>query len=208
MKVSEFLNRDRFDQNSFRVRFDAPSKTVVIFGPIDWDYRHQRPQNLAHAFSKMGLDVFYVNPTICSRINSSVEVDIVFVGNVRVCTIYSNYRKNSFYIGTAGFPTQLAGSVSSLIESLVANNTYSSVILLVGQPSWWPLIERLQGNQIIFDCMDLHSGFRQIDPRNVILEEKLDSSSDLITVTSEFLLQAKLTTFEKNKNIRCFSQNI
>lgn len=190
-KVSSFLARSQSREKSIRIRFGEIDSAVVIFAPIDWHYRHQRPQNFAEAYSKIGKLVFYINPTVEYKPGFQDEIYSEQIEGVWICTIRSSFRRKSFYIGVDGFPQKLAESVSKLIEDVISTKSNSSALLLVQQPSWWPLVERLQGNQIVFDCMDFHAGFAEIDPLNVFLESSLDASSDQIVVTSEFLATSK-----------------
>ncbi len=170
-----------------RIKFNNIDQAIVFFAPIDWQYRHQRPQNLAEAFTKMGKQVFYFNPTVEYKSGPQDDIFAEQIDGIWICTIRSSFRRKNFYIGVAGIPHQILESVAKQIEDLLSRKSSSSALLLVQQPSWWPLAERLQGNQIIFDCMDLHAGFSVIDPLNVSSEAFLDESSDQVVVTSEFL---------------------
>ncbi len=191
INLKTFFSRSQSPERNFRIRFGEIDTAVVIFAPIDWDFRHQRPQNLAQAYSKIGKLVFYINPTVEYKVGFQDEIYSEQIEGVWICTIRSSFRRKSFYIGVDGFPQKLAESVGKLIEDLISTKSSSSAILLVQQPSWWPLVERLQGNQMVFDCMDFHAGFAEIDPLNVSLESLLDASSDQIVVTSEFLATSK-----------------
>ena len=196
LKFKTFFSKEEIYDNCVRIRFDNLGKAIIFFAPIDWQYRHQRPQNLAESFSITGKQVFYFNPTV--EYNSHLENDIFAeqIDGIWICTIRSNFRRKNFYVGVEGIPQQIVESVAKKIEELISKKTCSSALLVVQQPSWWPLVEHLQGNQIIFDCMDLHMGFALIDSQNVSHEKFLDETSDQIAVTSELLLTKK--TSEKN----------
>lgn len=191
LKFKVFFSKKRQNENSMRIRFNNFDQAIVFFAPIDWRYRHQRPQNLAEAFNKLGKQVFYINPTVEYKSGPHDDIFVEQINGIWICTIRSSFHRKNFYIGVAGIPHQIVESVAKQIEDLLARKTSSSALLLVQQPSWWPLVERLQGNQILFDCMDLHSGFSVIDPLNMSLETFLDESSDQIVVTSEFLAKKK-----------------
>lgn len=202
IKFRVIFSRREYCEKVFRTRYNETDKAVVIFAPIDWRYRHQRPQNLAESFSKAGNTVFYVNPTVEYSSGFQDEVYVEQIESVWVCTIRSSFRGKSWYIGVEGFPQQIAESVAKQIEDQVSRKAYGSAILLVQQPSWWPIVERMQGNQIVFDCMDLHAGFADIDPLNVSLESLLDTSSDQIIVTSEFLATSKSSQLSDLKPLK------
>jgi len=178
--------------SSHRIRFDQTSKSFVFFAPIDWGYRVQRPQNLAAYLAKKGYDVFYINPTIYPRNKSVGEVEVEKIDGVSVCTIYSNSRTNAFYIGTASAEIHLIDTFAMLIENLLTTKSYSSTKMVVQQPGWWPYIKGLVGNQVVFDCMDYHEGFKEIGKAIRENEDNLDQSSDTIVVSSQHLLARKL----------------
>jgi len=208
IKFDSFFSRGQSREKNVRIRFGNMDTAVVIFSPIDWFYRYQRPQNLADAFSKIGKLVFYINPTVEYKAGFQDEIYSEQIEGVWVCTIRSSFRRKSFYIGVDGFPQELAESVGRLIEDLISTKASSSALLLVQQPSWWPLVERLQGNQLVFDCMDFHAGFAEIEPLNISLESSLDSSSDQIIVTSEFLATSKRAKMSGSKQMKVIRNGV
>lgn len=191
-----------------RYRFDSDRKAIFLFAPVDWNFRHQRPQNLAQNLTYLGFKVFYFNPTIEYCRGGKDELSCEQINGVVVCTFKSRNRRRNFYIGTDGISPKLAEQMASLIENFAAVYVNSSVLLVVQQPSWWFVAERLQGNQIIFDCMDLHSGFLNIDPMNKILEKELDLASDQIVVTSEFLEVKKRNELADLKPLRVIRNGV
>jgi GT2 family glycosyltransferase/glycosyltransferase involved in cell wall biosynthesis len=208
LKFEVFFSKKIQDENSMRIKFNNFDKAIVIFAPIDWQYRHQRPQNLAESFTKTGKNVFYFNPTVEYKSGNHSDIYIEQIDYIWICTIRSNVRRQSFYIGTNGIPHQIVESVAKQIEDLLSRNVGGSALLIVQQPSWWPLMERLQGNQILFDCMDLHSGFSVIDPLNVKLESFLGESSDQIVVTSEFLRIKKISEQGGSKSVKLIRNGV
>ncbi len=198
-EVRRAINRGRNAETDYRIRFDNLGKVIVFLAPIDWSYRHQRPQNLAESFVKLGYQVVYVNPTIGFVSGSREEIVSIQANGVWIATIKSQYQRKGIYIGIAGFPKKAAERSAKLLEEFIASNFDSSAIIVIGQPSWWPLVERMQGNQLLFDCMDFHAGFQEIDPLNVIHEKNLDIVSDHIVVTSEFLKNSKSILLDKSK---------
>jgi GT2 family glycosyltransferase len=188
--------RSEYIDANYRISFDHRNKTVVFFSPVDWDYRIQRPQQLAIQFQRMGFNVIYLNPTIQpSQEKNQIEINVI--NGIQVCTLFDKKLIRNKYIGVHGFPSRLVMPIARNIEALISSQPLESAILLIQQPSWWPLVERLQGNQVIFDCMDLHKEFDLID-RNVIeLESMLDKSADAIVVSSPNLLRSKEIILDK-----------
>ena len=178
-------------KRSYRIRFDQTGDNFVMFSPIDWHYRIQRPQQLAMALVYLGSEVLFINPTIQYDPSTRIDTKVEIQSGVQVVTFYSNLYRKSIYIGVNGFPIELIEYASMIIEDLISNRIYGSATLVIQQPSWWPVLETLQGNQIIFDCMDLHAGFEDIDSNIVTLEDLVENSADSIVVTSSYLFGDK-----------------
>ena len=192
-----FDGSKRIRASRHRIRFDQPGKSFVLFSPIDWKYRIQRPQNLAISLKHSGSEVLFVNPSILYDPSTKIDGKVEIVNGVQVVTFYSNLRRESIYIGVHGFPKELIESAALIIEDLVASRVDGSATLIIQQPTWWPVVERLQGNEIIFDCMDLHNGFEVIDKNILALEESVDSSVDSVIVTSSYLFDEKVKLSSK-----------
>jgi GT2 family glycosyltransferase len=186
-----FSPRKVIQTSQHRIRFDQVGKNFVIFSPVDWHYRFQRPQKLATAFKNLGFEVLFVNPTILYDSKSRLSTKVENENGVQVVTFFSNLRRKSLYLGVHGFPRELAEPASVIIEGLIAGRIEGSVTLVIQQPSWWPVVERLQGNQIVFDCMDLHSGFAEKEADSDILENAVDISADAVVVSSTYLFGEK-----------------
>lgn len=58
-------------------------------------------------------------------------------------------------------------------------------VIIVQQPSWWPLIRNASW-PLIYDCMDLHSGFTTSNAKH---EDELLGKADLVVVSSSVLEQ-------------------
>ena len=187
----------------FRTRIDTQSKSYVFFGPIDWEYRKQRPQNIAKCLSEVGKDVFYINPTVWYHSKPDAELAFKKIDGINVLTFHSNYCRRSFYIGVKFIPQELAREFARLVENMLAKSANFSTTIIIQQPGWWNLAQYLQGNQLVFDCMDLHSGFEEINEDIDNAEQVIDILSDQIIVTSSKLLELKKIAFsEKTTLIR------
>ncbi len=179
----------------FRARIDDSKKSFLVFGPIDWEYRKQRPQNLSISLVKIGKDVFYFNPTVRYHSNGKTALKIKMVDGVNVCTFYSNFQRNDFYVGINPVPKEISILFARLVEDLIAKYAHFSTIVQIQQPGWWSVVRHLQNNQIVFDCMDLHSGFEKKADEIENLEIQTEFGADQIIVTSPFLLAEKKVDF-------------
>ena len=174
------------EKKDFRIRFDTNDKVYLFFASIDWQFRYQRPQSLASSLASQGNKVVYINPTI---LNSGEDLDyqVEVENDVHIYSFLSNRVVMNTYLGVYNVDSDLALDIAIYIEEILTSKFYSSCVLIVQQPGWWPVIKYLQGNQIAFDCMDLHSGFEDQHPRLAENESALLSAADQVIVSSPYL---------------------
>ena len=182
---------NEFENLSFRTRIDRSAKAFIFFSPIDWSYRKQRPQNLAISLSKIGKDVFYINPTIIYHSKKNIDIKITRIDGINVCTFYSNFHRNNYYVGVKEVPKEIGMNFARLVEQMISQLANFSNVIVIQQPGWWSVVRHLQGNQLVFDCMDLHNGFDSIVDEVDEIESRIDNQADKIVVTSQFLLSLK-----------------
>ncbi len=175
----------------FRARIDDSRNSFIVFGPIDWEYRKQRPQQLSISLAKLGKDIFYINPTIRYHSARDLALKVKLVNGVNVCTFYSSFQRSNFYVGIKPVPKDISIGFARLVEDLIAKHVHFSTIVKIQQPGWWSVVRHLQNNQIIYDCMDLHSGFANIADEVETLEFQTERIANRTIVTSPFLLAEK-----------------
>ena len=169
----------------FRRFIPFKSRCIVIFAPIDYEFRFQRPQQLAKVLVHLGFQVIYVNPTIQLSNNSKDHLKLTKMDNVAIATIY--LKTESSYISIKPISKSNALNVASLLEELFLRENVGNTTLVFQQPGWFNLAQLMAGNQIVFDCMDLHHGFENVPDEMELLDADLAILSDLVTVTSPFL---------------------
>lgn len=168
---------------------NVPSKIenkldIFCFPIINWDFRFQRPQQLLSRFANDSHRVFYLTIDLMpldENFKIRTLAKNVFELNLNALTHFNIYKD-------VWDPTQL----KKLIESIdfVKNSLNIEAVSIVDFPSWAPVVFRLKelyGWKIIYDCMDEHTGFSNIDKKRVQEEEKLLRNSDLLIITSMYL---------------------
>ena len=133
---------------------------VVVFSIIDWDFRFQRPQQLATQFGRHGHRVFYLSTTQFLAPGGGPAWDLARkaenVGELRI----RSRRALDIYRGTLD-----AADLDVLVEAfeeLAADLAMGDAVCLVQIPFWAPLAERLRerlGWQVVYDCMDEWTNF-------------------------------------------------
>lgn len=164
---------------------------VVVFSIIDWDFRFQRPQQIATQLGRHGHRVFYLSAahslppdgpawTMAWKAKNVVEVRL------------RSHRRIDPYAGSLNEDdlAALEGSLSQLLADL----SLGDVVSLVQIPFWAPLANRMReryGWRVVYDCMDEWTNFPGFGEAVLALEEGLVREAD-VTVATALRLFAKL----------------
>jgi GT2 family glycosyltransferase/glycosyltransferase involved in cell wall biosynthesis len=162
---------------------------VVIFSIIDWDFRFQRPQQIAAQLGQAGHRVFYLSTTrflppegpawsLSWKAKNVVELSLRLRRRLDV------YRGRLDKSDLAG----LEEALSDLLETLALGD----VLAFVQIPFWWPLAKRLReryGWRVVYDCMDEWGNFPGIGGEVLALEEELIQEADLTLATARLLYE-------------------
>ena len=164
----------------------TPGKPDVLFlGVISWGFRHQRPQHLARQLADNGHRVFYIEPEDASGSSTCQKLD-TRIWSLRINELFGN----DFHGQTMHPDSQLLGS--SKLEQLLLSVSNTGAVIIVQTPMWWPIIAQLRKlflPVIIYDCLDVHSGFSNVSTSIHAFESALLQVADSVIVTSQRLLQ-------------------
>ncbi|WP_219907534.1 glycosyltransferase [Nitrosospira sp. Nsp2] len=156
-----------------------------IWGVIDWHFRHQRPQQLAHALAATGRRVFYLSACLVDDERAGFDLEpLDLAGCLFQIKLYARSAPE-IYSTAPGMDTlsQLRASVGELLEWADSRE----VICLVQHPFWHHVAIVLPNSRVIYDCMDHHGGFDNTAQEILSLEHALFRNADLIVTTSEWL---------------------
>jgi GT2 family glycosyltransferase/glycosyltransferase involved in cell wall biosynthesis len=182
------LPRPRQDEAA--VVFDQPPARrpqrqidVVCFSIIDWDFRFQRPQQVATQFAAHGHRVFFVSPSRFRPAGSPPVVreladDIyeVELAAARQPDIYGENIGGDLAASLVESLAQLRHSYDiSSAAAFVMISSWTDVALETRQRWHWP---------VIYDCMDEWENFQGIKAAIVEAEQTLVRACDLLVVTA------------------------
>lgn len=158
---------------------------VFVFPIIDWNFRFQRPQQLALRFARMGHRVFYLSTDFHDSPHPLVDklADHLFV--------LSLPGPERFPIYNEPMDAEMLRHAQAEMEWLCERLDIGEAICIVDLPFWKDLAFSLRdafGWKIIYDCMDRHSSLPTSTAQMTLLEEKLSRDSDLVLVSSIPLL--------------------
>lgn len=156
---------------------------AILFLPIiDWEFRRQRPQQLARCFARAGTRVYY--PFL--RLHREPPHPELVESGIWQIAIQGNPNLDPYRDRLSADDVDEA--VASLV-ALAADHPLDGCWIVVQLPFWRPLAEVLRdafGGSLLFDCMDDFSAFG--DHANVREEETtLARSADLVVVTAQVL---------------------
>ncbi len=171
----------------------SSGKDFIVWGVIDWHFRHQRPQQIAQALAAEGDRVFYVSSNLLEARTAGFSVEPLdkdgrlFQIHLCVNTPTVIYH----HAPSADVKQALFKSIGELLLWAKAGQIFN----IVQHPFWSPIAQQLPNSQLIYDCMDHHEGFENTGKEVIALEHELFRVADLTITTSGFLddIVAKFT---------------
>jgi len=155
---------------------------VIVLGVIDYDFRFQRPQQLAVRYAQNGHRVFYFNANHYHE-SSLFEIQ----ENLYVINIH-NDKYTAIHL--TDWDTQMSKLITQM-KKVIDSYCVRDAITIVDYPNWIYAAEFLRkeyGFKIITDYMDDFTGF--LNPAEQLVRqncEKLLRISDGVIASSEFL---------------------
>lgn len=127
---------------------------VIVFGVINYDFRYQRPQQIADHFVREGHRVFYINANFTKNGGAEVTKN----GNLFQVSLSS---KNNFAVYSLNKPDDCA-EVYSQLDQLMVEYGIRDALMIADYPTWIDSIIRLKqryGFNLVTDYMDDFTGF-------------------------------------------------
>lgn len=164
-------------------RNDHPD--YIVWGVIDWRFRHQRPQQLGVSIAETGRRVFYISPLLRDDERPGFAVDMLDLSQ-QVCQITLFARgDHTIYsdLPTSETVDQLKLSIGELLKWADSEQ----IVSLVNHAFWYKAAAAVPNSRLVYDCMDHHAGFENTDSALLDLEVELLRNADLTVVTSDWL---------------------
>jgi GT2 family glycosyltransferase/glycosyltransferase involved in cell wall biosynthesis len=160
---------------------------VVILSIIDFDFRFQRPQQIAAEFARRGHRVFWISPTRFLPGSSSEP----FAANLlhdRLWEVHLRGPQPDIYLGELR-----AGQQAIFLESLehmFRDFAIAENCVMLQLPFWRALGLDLRdkwNSRLVYDCMDDWDTFPNLGEFNHHEEEKLCLETDVLVVSAQRL---------------------
>ena len=162
----------------------ATSFEIVCLPSIEWDFRTQRPQQLARRFARNGHRVFFARHSFGATLSSrgvETNVEEIELPGTAGTNPYRDRLSEADAIRTA----------DALLAHLVTQGC-GRFVCIVQLPFWAGIAARLRevaGCDVVYDCMDLHAGFSSNTAEAIADEARLFAEADLVVCSSQQLLE-------------------
>jgi len=167
----------------FATEPQGPRKFDLLVLPIiAWDFRFQRPQQLATQFARAGHRVFYLSHQFASR-RWAIAPKAPNVWELTLAGPKRNVYRDLM-------DQQALQAYLDCLEELHREVGFGATAVLVQLPFWWPLARELRQRwacPVVYDCMDYHAGFSTNTAAMLAVEDELLREADLVVVSSQLL---------------------
>lgn len=191
-KLVNFISSDLIDDTcttDWQTSVQTKKRDIIIFGVISFDFRYQRPQELAARLAKLGHRVFYIEHEFFPTRNYTKETLInVKKKDKNLYTVKLSADRNYFIYAERMSEKGLL-VLNQSIKKLLKLAKIKNPQIIIHHPFWYDTLNILSGHQIIYECFDEHSGFKQSGKWIKKQEEALVKTSDAIIVSSQKLLE-------------------
>jgi GT2 family glycosyltransferase/glycosyltransferase involved in cell wall biosynthesis len=163
----------------------TPGYDLLVFPIIDWDFRFQRPQQLAREMAARGHRIFYLGTRLTEDKRAAVRR---VTERVAVVDLPGPI---DFNLHCDRLEPEAVESCLAALARLREDFQLEEVLCWAQFPAWQPLVEAARSRwrwRVIYDCMDDHSGFVTSGAGLKGEEEALAAASDLLVASSQALL--------------------
>lgn len=160
---------------------------IIIFAIIDYDFRYQRPQQLAAQFAQRGHRVFWISPTRFLSPESAHEYEIEAL-RPQLWEVHLRARQPDIYMGELE-PAPLE-SINSSLRKLRQDWAIAECAAIVQLPFWRKAAAafcRDKPSVLCYDCMDDWDSFQNMGDFNRNQEAFLLRESDVVFVSARNL---------------------
>jgi len=166
---------------------------VIVFAVIDYNFRYQRPQQIADHFVREGHRVFYVNANFTK--NNSLRMEQK--GNLYTVQLSSRANNSIYSLNEA----EDVDEIYRQLETLMVEQGIRDAVMISDYPTWVSPVQMLKqkfGFTLVTDYMDDFTGFQATcEPfvKNDCIQ--LLHLSDMVVASSQYLVDAA-SLYNKN----------
>ena len=168
-------------------QFPPRKYDIIVLAIIDYDFRFQRPQQIARQWARNGHRVFWASPTRMLPLTSEASYSAHRLED-NLWEIRLRAPQRDHY--RADLPETACLHLAEGLNQLYREWAISANCVVVQLPFWRRLALRLRsthGSRIAYDCMDDWDTFDNVGEFNRSEEIELSREADLVVVTAEKL---------------------
>ena len=160
---------------------------VIVLPVFDFEFRFQRPQQIAVAFARAGHRVFWISPSRSASPDEPLGFQTVALRD-NVYEVRLGGEAQSIYTSTLS--PDRAAALGAAVQSLCREFGVSEAAVLVQFPFWRQLAQTLKESlqaPIVYDCMDDWRNWTaepRISDFSLLEEQKLARECDVLAATS------------------------
>jgi polysaccharide pyruvyl transferase CsaB len=168
---------------------------IVVLPVFDFEFRFQRPQQLAAEFARRGHRVFWVSPARCLPPDGSESFRLVPLRD-RLWEVQLRGTPPDLYGG--GPDPERAAHTAAMLGALYRDQHIAASAVFVQFPYWAETALRLRaesGARILYDCMDDWRNWTaepRISAFNLAEEQRLAAACDVLSASSRELQEREL----------------
>lgn len=166
----------------------AVGPDVIWLGVIDWHYRIQRPQHLAANLADLGARVFYVS-LVFEPPDDNGRFRIIESPHPGVFEVRMRFPDNASENLYRGLSTGAVSELQLGLDELIAVLGIGAPVIVVEHPAWQPVACGVPGGTVLYDCLDLATGFSTAAKSTATYEAAMLATADLVVAASRPLIE-------------------
>lgn len=168
--------------------------SIIVFSHLRWDFVYQRPQHLLSRLARHYRIIFFEEP-VHQEGPPSLSLSTP-IPNLTVCRPCTPLHKPAFHEEQIPFLRRMLSDVSS---------DYPEPIVWFYTPMAMPLLEELEPQCVVYDCMDELSAFKNPPVDLLEREDALLKRADIVFAGGPSLYAAKK---RRHPNVHCFPSSV
>jgi UDP-galactopyranose mutase len=169
-------------------------QSIIVFSHLRWDFVFQRPQHIVSRLAKHYRIIFFEEPMFQEDKNELLISHPI--PNITVCRPITPIQKLSFHDAHMPYLRPMLGELLTEEKNPIAW-FYTPMAL--------PLLEEVDAQHVVYDCMDELSAFKNPPAKLLEYEASLLERSDIVFTGGPSLYNAKR---HRHSNVHCFPSSV
>ncbi len=174
--------------STFANRKVGTGHDVIWLGVIDWHFRIQRPQHLATNLADTGARVFYISVGF-EPADAKGRFRIIGSPHPGVFEIRMRLWSDPSESIYRGLSEAAVGELHLALDELIGVLGIHAPIVLVEHPAWHKVACGVPGATVVYDCLDLATGFNNVANSLAASEAAMLAGADLVIAASRPLAE-------------------